>query len=122
MSPASIRSPLPQRPRCGRRVLLAAPSWLALLMLAACTRKDYKSELERVQSWTATARLAADLRLDGATNAAVTSQLADRASEAGVEAEKSFSTLVKSDSERAAARGALDSLRQGIIRLQRVNR
>jgi hypothetical protein len=78
--------------------------------------------MDRVASWTATTRLAADRRLNGATNAAVTSQLADRAIEASVEAQQSLSTLAKSDSERAAARDALDSLRQGITQLERINR
>ena len=91
-------------------------------MLAACTKKDFKSEMDRVASWTATTRLAADRRLNGATNAAVTAQLANRAITASVEAERSFTRLAKSDSERAAARVALDSLRQGIIQLERVNR
>jgi hypothetical protein len=105
-----------------RRARIAALIWVALPVLAACTKKDFKSELDRVESWTATTQLAADRRLNGATNAAVTSQLADRAIEASVEAEQSFSTLATSDSERAAARSALDSLRRGIIQLQRVNR
>ena len=78
--------------------------------------------MDRVESWTATSQLAADRRLNGATNAAVTSQLADRAIKASVKAEQSFSKLAKTDSERLAARDALDSLRQGIIQLERVNR
>jgi hypothetical protein len=122
MQPASIRIPPSLRERCGRRQLGVALVWLVLPLLAACTKKDYESELDRVQSWTATTRLAADRRLEGATNAAVTSQLAQRAIRASVEAEQSFSTLARSDSERAVARGALDSLRQGIIQLERVNR
>jgi hypothetical protein len=108
--------------RRGRRELLAALAWAASAALAACTKKDFSSELDRVDSWTATTRLAADRRRNGATNAAVTSQLADRAVEASVEAEQSFAKLATSDSERTAARAALDSLRQGIIELDRVNR
>lgn len=103
-------------------MLLAVVVWAALPALAACTKKDFKSELVRVESWTATTQLAADRRLNGATNAAVTSQLADRAISTSIKARQSFSTLAKSDSERVAARRALDSLRLGIIQLERVNR
>jgi hypothetical protein len=119
---ASISRPLPQCPHRGRRALLTALVWAMLPTLAACTKENFKSGMDRVESWTATTRLAADRRLNGATNAAVTSQLADRAAEARAEAEKSLSTLAKSDSERSTAREALDSLREGIIRLERVNR
>lgn len=90
--------------------------------LGSCAKKDFKSEMDRVESWTATTHLAAERRVNGATNAAVTSQLADRAAGAGAEAERSFSALAKNDSERVAARNALDSLHQGIMQLQRVVR
>jgi hypothetical protein len=122
MRPATTRISPPPRERGGRCSLFAVLLWLALPLVAACTKKDYKSELDRVHSWTATTRLAADRRLNGATNAAVASQLADRAIEASVEAVQSLSTLAKTDAERAAARDALDSLRQGIVQLEWVNR
>lgn len=97
-------------------------AWAALPVFAACTKKDFKSEMDRVESWTATTQLAADRRLHGATNAAVTSQLADRAIKASVESERSLARLASSDSERAAARVTLDSLRRGIVQLERGNR
>jgi len=119
---ASIVHLFPRGSLRGRRALLAALVWMVSPTLVACTKKDFQSEMDRVESWTATTHLAADRRLHGATNAAVTSQLAHRATKATTEAEKSFSSLAKSDSERVAAQGALDSLRQGIIQLERVSR
>jgi hypothetical protein len=121
-SAASMLPPRPPVARRRHRARIAALVCAALSVLAACAKKDFKSELDRVESWTATSRLAADRRLNGATNAAITSQLVDRAIAARVEAERSFATLASSDSERAAARVALDSLRRGIVQLERVNR
>jgi hypothetical protein len=119
---ASRLAAFPSIPHRARRALLPALVGSALSTVGACTKKDFKSEMDRVESWTATTHLAADRRLNGATNAAVTLQLAHRAMRAAAEAERSFSTLVKNDSERAAARGALDSLRRGIVQLERVDR
>ena len=95
---------------------------LVLVVVAACAKRDLKSELDRTRSWTATTQLAVERRSTGATNRAVTSQLLDRAQKASVQAERQFATLARSDSERAAARGVLDSLHRGIAQLQRVAR
>ena len=74
----------------------------------------------RTRSWTATMQLARERRGVGATNEAITNQLLQRAVKAHHEEALELSRFAKSDSERAAARGLLDSLREGIVRLQRV--
>ena len=118
MTRSPIHSPVFLK-RCGcTRTLVSACVLIA--GLPACAKKDLTSELDRTRSWTATTRLAVDRRAAGAINDAVTSQLLKRASEALPEEEKSIATLATSDSERTAARGVLDSLRQGILRLRQV--
>jgi hypothetical protein len=94
----------------------------ALLALAGCARKDFSSEMGRARSWTATTNLARERRELGATNRAVTSQLLQRAEKAHSRAQVELAKLASSDSERVAARGVLDSLQDGILRLQRVTR
>lgn len=101
------------------RVLLVTSAALAL---AACAKEDFKSEVGRTRSWTATTKLARARRELGATNGAVTSQLLQRAEQAHSKAERELAKLARSDSERVAARGILDSLHEGILRLQRVAR
>jgi hypothetical protein len=96
---------------------------LALFVLpVACARRDLKSEMGRVRSWTATTKLAAELRGVGSTNRAVTRQLLHRAEETHAKEEGQLASLATSDSERVAARRLLDSLQQGIMRLQQVVR
>ena len=93
---------------------------VVLPLIGACAKKDFKSELDRAQSWTATTYLAADRRAAGATNDAVTVQLRDAATKASAKARMQLPQLAHSDSERAAARSALDSLEQGIRHLRQV--
>ena len=93
-----------------------------LVLPAACAKKDVKSELGRVRSWTATTKLAAELRGVGSTNRAVTRQLVQRAAEAHDTEERELARLAKTDSQRVAARSLLDSLQQGIARLRQVAR
>ena len=88
--------------------------------LGACAKQDLGDELDRARSWTATTRLGAERLEAGATNRAVTRQLVDRASAARAQTEQSMTRLAHTDSERAVARGVLDSLRQGILQLQGV--
>jgi len=64
--------------------------------------------------------LAAELRGTGATYAAVTHQLLQRADRARATGEQTLSSLTQTDSERVAARSLLDSLQQGITRLHGV--
>jgi hypothetical protein len=76
--------------------------------------------MSRLRSWTATTKLAAELRGTGAINGALSRQLLQRARDAhGSEATK-LHTLARSDSQRVAARALLDSLQQGIARLHGV--
>ncbi len=89
-----------------------------VLSLAACAKRDMKSEMDRTRSWTATTKLAGERRGAGATNQAVTDQLLQRAIEAHHDEEREFARLAQSDSQRAAARGLLDSLQQGIVKLR----
>jgi sirohydrochlorin ferrochelatase len=94
---------------------------LALFVLpVACARKDLKSEMGRVRSWTATTKLAAELRGVGSTNRAVTHQLLERARETHAQQERELARLATTDSQRVAARLLLDSLQRGIGRLQQV--
>jgi len=102
------------------RASIAAVALLA--MLAACAKKDMKSEMDRVRSWTATTKLASELRGVGATNGAVTSQLLQRARQTHATEQRELARLARTDSQRVAARGLLDSLQQGIARLQQVAR
>jgi hypothetical protein len=98
----------------GAAVLVVSPS--------GCARKDVKSEMGRVRSWTATTKLATELRGVGSTNRAVSRQLLHRAEETHAKEEGQLASLATSDSERVAARRLLDSLQQGIMRLQQVVR
>lgn len=77
-----------------------------------------KSEMSRVRSWTATTKLAAELRGVRSTNAAVTTQLLRRAERTHAKEAKELARLATTDSQRVAARGLLDSLEQGIVRLR----
>lgn len=86
----------------------------------ACAKKDLRSELGRVRSWTATTKLATELRGVGSTNRAVTGQLLQRARETRAKEERDLASLATTDSQRVAARLVLDSLRQGIARLEQV--
>jgi C4-dicarboxylate-specific signal transduction histidine kinase len=95
--------------------LLACVS-LALVLSNGCgASPDRDKTLATVRSWTATARLAADGRRAGATTAAFTSQLGERARKALEEARISLGEA----GEHAQARQALDSLAQMIHRLDR---
>jgi hypothetical protein len=100
-----------------RRAAAYAAAWMVVL-LAGCSSKDLRSELDTVHSWTATTLLAADRRAAGATNRAVTIQLVDRATKARGQAEQEFAQLARTDSARVVARAALDSLDQGIALLR----
>jgi hypothetical protein len=104
------------------RVTLHVAFVTGIALLAACARQDSSTELDRVRSWTATTRLAADRRRAGAINAAVTRQLVDRANEARTQSRQSLGQLATTDSDRATARVVLDSLRQGIAKLQETER
>ena len=94
----------------------------AALALTACAKQDYKSEMSRTRSWTATLELAGQQRRLRATNGAVTRQLLDRATEARSKEEHLLAGLAKSDSQRVAAGGLLDSLDQQIRQLRQVAR
>lgn len=102
------------------RVLLTTA--MLLVLPGACARTDVKSEMGRVRSWTATTKLATELRGVGATNRAVTRQLLHRAEQTHAKEEGQLASLATSDSERVAARRLLDSLQQGITRLRQVAR
>jgi hypothetical protein len=104
--------------------LAAAPIAGAALVvaLAACARKDMKSEMDRTRSWVETMKLARELRGIGATNGAVTAQLLQRATRAHGKEAHEFAKLATSDSQRTAARGLLDSLQHEIVKLQQVPR
>jgi hypothetical protein len=102
------------------RVVLALQLISAVLALAGCARKDLDSEMSRTRSWTATLKLADQQHGLGATNDAVTRQLLDRAIQARMQEEPLLARYAKSDSERVAARGVLDSLDLQIRQLERV--
>jgi hypothetical protein len=76
--------------------------------------------MSRLRSWTATTKLAAELRGVGSTNEALTRQLLQRANEARTTGAQKLVTLAQTDSQRVAARSLLDSLQQGITRLHQV--
>ena len=76
--------------------------------------------MSRLRSWTATTKLAAELRGTGATNAAITRQLLQRAADAHASGATKLATLARSDSQRVAARVLLDSLQRGIATLHQV--
>jgi hypothetical protein len=76
--------------------------------------------MSSLRSWTATTKLAAELRGTGATNVAVTHQLLQRAVRSRATGEQKLPSLTQTDSERDAARSLLDSLQQGITRLHGV--
>lgn len=101
---------------------MATPVFVAALALAACARKDFHSEMSRTRSWTATMRLAGQQRAAGATNGAVTRQLLDRAITTRSQEAHLLAAYAKSDSERVAAKGVLDSLDRQIRQLERVMR
>ena len=73
--------------------------------------------MSSLRSWTATTKLAAELRGTGATNGAVTHQLLQRADRALAAGEQTLSSRTQTDSGRIAARSLLDSLQLGINRL-----
>ena len=121
MHPLTLTRPeCPAHRRRWRRVTLALRLIGSGLAQAACAHKDFHSELGRTQSWTATLKLADQQHGVGATNDAVTRQLLDRAMKARAEEAPLLARYAKSDSERAAAKGVLDSLDQQIRRLERV--
>lgn len=93
-----------------------------LVVLGACARKDAKSEMSRARSWTATTKLATEMRGVGSTNAAVTRQLLQRAEQVHAKEAGELARLARTDSQRVAARGLLDSLQQGVARLRQVAR
>lgn len=78
--------------------------------------------MSRVRSWTATTKLATELRGVRATNLAVTRQVLQRAEQTHAREAKELAELAKTDSQRVAARGLLDSLQAGITRLRQVTR
>lgn len=90
-----------------------------LIALSACAKKDAKTELGRVRSWTVTTSFAAGLHGVGATNRAVTLQLLQRAKQAHANGEAELARLARTDSQRVAVRLLLDSLQQGILKLER---
>lgn len=92
------------------------------LATMGCAKKDYKSEMGRTRSWTATLKLARQQHGLQATNDAVTRQLLDRAVKARSKEEPLLAHYATSDSERVAARGVLDSLKQQIRQLEQVAR
>ena len=95
---------------------------MSLIALAACARRDLHSELGRVRSWTATATFATGLRGVGATNGAVTTQLLERAESARAKEQTELARLARTDSQRAAARGLLDSLQHAMVRLHQADK
>ena len=105
----------------GRRARVSA-ALCVILATMACAQKDYKSEIGRTRSWTATLTLARQQHGMRATNDAVTRQLLDRATKARSKEEPLLARYAKSDSERVAARGVLDSLEQQIRQLEQVTR
>ena len=92
------------------------------LATMGCAKKDYKSETGRTRAWTATLELARQQHGLRATNDAITRQLLDRAIEARAKEEPLLAHYAKSDSERVAARGVLDSLQQQIRQLEQATR
>jgi hypothetical protein len=78
--------------------------------------------MSQLRPWTATTKLAAELRGVGSTNEALTRQLLHRANEARTTGAQKLATLAQTDSQRVAARSLLDSLYAGIARLQQVAR
>lgn len=78
--------------------------------------------MSRLRSWTATTKLAAELRGVRSTNGALTGQLLQRAREARTTGAAKLATLAQTDSQRVAARSLLDSLQAGIARLQQASR
>ena len=76
------------------------------------------SEMSRSRSWTATARLTAELQGVGSINDAIADQLLHRAEQAHAEEERELPRLATTDSQRVAARALLDSLQHGILRLR----
>ena len=119
-NPGLFRPATARRPR---RLLRASVFVGALLpAVGGCARKELKSEMDRARSWTATTRLAVDRSSAGAINDAVTAQLAQRAVKAHSQAERRLAELAKTDSQRAAARGVLDSLGEGILHLEQAGR
>lgn len=119
--PTLNRLECPTHRRRGR-VVLALQLISAVLAPAGCARKDLDSEMSRTRSWTATLKLADQQHGLGATNDAVTRQLLDRAIRARMQEEPLLATYAKSDSERVAAKGVLDSLDLQIRQLERVIR
>jgi signal transduction histidine kinase len=93
---------------------------MLLVTLVACAKRDLKSEMSRVRSWTATTKLAVELRGVRSTNDAVTRQLLQRAVQTHEQEQQALARLAKTDSQRVAVRGLLDSLERGITRLQQV--
>jgi hypothetical protein len=75
---------------------------------------DLDKELATVRSWTATAHLAVEERRVGATSAAYTHQLRDRAAEALDQERQQLTTAEHSPDDRARVMPALDSLTQAI--------
>ena len=108
--------------RSGRGICLALAPAALVVALSACAKKDVKSEMSRVRSWTATTKLATELRGLGSTNDAVTKQLLQRAEQTHAREEQELARLAKTDSQRVAARGLLDSLQREIARLRQVAR
>lgn len=104
--------------RSGRGTRASIASVGLLVTLSACAKQDLKSEMSRVRAWTATTKLASELRGVRSTNRAVTHQLLQRAVETHETEARELARLAQTDSQRVAARILLDSLRQGITRLR----
>ncbi|MDQ6633507.1 MAG: hypothetical protein M3Z10_01985 [Gemmatimonadota bacterium] len=83
---------------------------------------DLDKELATVRSWTATVHLAAEERHVGATTAAYTRQLRDRAAEALDQERQQLTKAEQSPDARARAMPALDSLTQAIHALGEASR
>ena len=101
-------------------MLSSVTSAVLLVTLSACAKQDAKSEMSRVRSWTASTKLAAELRGVRSVNDAVTGQLLRRAEQAHAKEEQKLARLAGTDSQRVAARTLLDSLQEGISRLRQV--
>ena len=96
----------------------AATAWCA----GCASASDLDKELATVRSWTATAHLAVEERRGGATSAAYTRQVRDRAAEALDQERQQLAKAEHSPDDRARAMPALDSLTQAIHVLDEASR
>lgn len=83
---------------------------------------DLQKELDTVRSWTATAHFAVTERQGGATTAAYTRQLHDRAAAALDEERKTVGEAARTSDDSSKARPVLDSLSAAVVALEQASR